>query len=210
MAKLTAVFGGTFDPVHRGHVEPLRALLDTGKVDEAIVIPASQPVHRADTQVSAAHRLAMLRLAYANDDRVQISDIEISKQRPSYTICTLRELKHADPENHLCFVVGADWSADVEKWYRVKEIAALVHLIVMNRPGSLLSAPTSKYFSQASNFKDLRDKRAGLRFDFEGPELDLSSTAIRKKLANSRADLWLSTAIPTDVYNYIKSNNLYQ
>ena len=210
MAKLTAVFGGTFDPVHRGHIEPLRALLDTGTVDEAIVIPALQPVHRADTQVSAVHRLAMLRLAYANDDRVQISDIEISKQRPSYTVWTLRALKHAEPENHLCFVVGADWSADIENWYRVWEIAALAHLIVMNRPGSRLSTTTSKYFNQASNLKDLRGKHSGLRFDFEGPELDLSSTAIREKLAHSDAELWLSNAIPTEVYDYIKINNLYQ
>jgi nicotinate-nucleotide adenylyltransferase len=210
MAKLSAVFGGTFDPVHRGHVESLRALLDTGTVDEAIVIPALQPVHRNGVQVSGTHRLAMLRLAYANDDRVKISDIELSKRRPSYTVWTLRALKHAEPTKYFCFVVGSDWSADIENWYRVWEFPSLAHLIVMNRPGSRNSVLAHKYFSQASNAKDLRRKHSGLRFDFSGPELDLSSTAVRERLAQSDSGPWLSNAIPSEVYDYIKTNNLYQ
>lgn len=210
MAKLTAVFGGTFDPVHHGHVEPLRALLDCGSVDEAIVIPALRPVHRTGAQVSGAHRLAMLRLAYATDDRVRISDIELDKQRPSFTVWTLRALKHAEPENHFCFVVGADWSQEIENWYRAWEMPSLAHLIVMNRPGSINSVATHKYFSQTSNANDLREKNSGLRFDFNGPELELSSTDVRKRLAQGDSEPWLAKAIPSEVYDYIKINNLYQ
>jgi nicotinate-nucleotide adenylyltransferase len=210
VAKLTAVFGGTFDPVHRGHVEPLVALLDSGTVDEAIVIPALQPVHRGGAQVDGEHRLAMLRLAYANDDRVRISEIELSKQRPSYTVWTLRALKHAEPENHFCFVVGADWSAEIENWYRAWELPSLAHLIVMRRPGAGKNASAHKYFYQVSNSNDLRGKDSGLRYEFEGPELDFSSTTVRELLAQSGSEAWLSNALSSEVYDYIKINNLYQ
>ena len=215
MVKVTAVFGGIFDPVHRGHVEPLRALLDAGVVDAAIVVPVSQAVHRADAQISGSQRLEMLRLAFADDERVQVSDIELARSQPSYTVMTLRELKLADPDVHLCFVLGADWSGGLDDWYRSGELPSLVHLIVLNRPGSDRGLTGFKGFNQAHHANDLRIERAGLCYAFDGPELDLSSTEVREALitageTNKADEQWLRNALPTNVHRYIQSNGLYQ
>ncbi|MBT5032572.1 MAG: nicotinate (nicotinamide) nucleotide adenylyltransferase [Proteobacteria bacterium] len=219
MASLTAVFGGLFDPVHRGHVEPLCALLDAGVVDTAIVVPTSQAVHRADAQVSGSQRMEMLRIAYADDERVQVNDIELCKSQPSYTVLTLREFKALDPGAHLCFVLGADWSGGLDDWYQASELPLLAHLVVLNRPGPGLELAGFKGFSQACHANDLRVKPAGLCYAFDGPELDLSSTEVRDALkrdgkasgeeTNKQSKQWLSNALPEGVYQYIESNGLY-
>jgi len=192
-------------------------------VDSAIVVPVSQPVHKVDARATGSQRLEMLRLAYADDERVQVSDIEVCRQQPSYTVLTLRELREADPGAHLCFVLGADWSAGVDGWYQGSELPLLAHLIVLNRPGlSQASASYTSYngFTQAHDIDELHVQQAGLSYEFDGPEMDISSTEVREALIRrgatsgeetiSKDEQWLGNALPASVLHYIKSNGLYR
>ena len=209
MPELVAVFGGAFDPVHRGHVEPVRALLDQGVVDRVMVMPVFDPVHRGMPAVDAEHRLAMLHKAFADDDRIEVSTLEIDQARPSYSVWTMRALVTAHPDQIFCLLVGSDWSAGFGAWYRGWELPSLVHLIVMDRPGTDSKAETPDYFEPVDDAVALKNRRSGLRYAFDGPRYDISSTRIREACSGMNQES-IKDMVPEKVYDYIQTHELCQ
>jgi len=177
-----ALYGGTFDPIHNGHLHVISKLFSLNIVDHLLLIPAGEPRLRDSApQASGAQRRAMCQLAIKTlpEDiakRVEVNPIEILRTGPSYTIDTVEAVKQSYPDDELILVVGSDAYQKIDQWHRVDELLKLVSLEVIERPG----------YASASG----RDIGA----------LDLSATQVR---------LHQSELLPPPVATYIKENNLY-
>ena len=128
-----ALFGGTFDPVHYGHLRIAQAALETHRLDQVLFVPAGQPPHRAGPQASAKHRLAMLRLALRGERRLKISDWEIRQKRVVYTVETLAHFRRLHPRASLYFILGADAYRGLPRWREPNRLRALARFIPFGR-----------------------------------------------------------------------------
>jgi len=197
---MIGIFGGTFDPVHYGHIKPaLSVKLDLG-LSPLLFVPNRIPPHREKPWLSVAQRLELLRLALADLPDVLIDERELCREGPSYMVDTLRSLQEDYPGQTLCLIIGMDAFAGINQWHRWREIFDLCHLVVTTRPGFSLSALEASCsaadlaFLRArlcpDNATVLPELMAGKGADKGGkillksvPQLDISSTMIRRKLA---------------------------
>src|SRR5581483_9112164 len=129
------VVGGTFDPMHNGHIAAAEAAIDCAHLDEVVFVPTGTPPHRPPTVATAEQRLEMCRLATADDPRFSVSDIEVARGGPSYTVDTLLSLRGANPHAELFLVLGWDAAALFRSWHRPQEVIALAPIVVVTRPG---------------------------------------------------------------------------
>lgn len=185
---MIGLFGGTFDPVHFGH---LRVALDCQQalgLDELRLLPLRVAVHRPQPVASAAHRLAMLEAAVAGEPHLRVDDRELGRDGPSYTVETLESLRaELGGERPLCVLIGADAFNGFMDWHRPRDILGLAHVVVMQRPG----APTSRdvelrdevHRRRADAPAELRQTPAGRIWFQTVTQLDISSTRIRRMLA---------------------------
>ncbi|HTY58160.1 MAG TPA: nicotinate-nucleotide adenylyltransferase [Bacteroidota bacterium] len=188
------IFGGTFDPVHLGHLIVAEAVRERAGLDRIVFIPASTPPHKADAPVSsAAHRLAMLREAVRSNAFFQVSDIEIERGGISYTVDTLRQLKEANAADDLYLLIGADNLREFQSWKEPEEILKQATLIVMNRPG----------FPAAPGGMTLPVNA----LQCEVPSIDISATEIRRRVQQG---LTISYLVPSAVSRYIERTRLYR
>ena len=209
------LFGGTFDPVHFGHLrlaEEAIAHLGLGGVRW---LPAGQPPHRGVPQVTAGQRLDMVRRATAGNPRFTVDPAEVEAAAPSYTVHTLerlrRELGDAQP---LVLLVGADAFAGLAAWHRWRDLFAMAHIAVSHRPGFPVETASLPH-ELATEFADrrlvdasaLRAAPAGGIVTFAMTQLAISATQIRKLLAN---DLSARYLLPDDVLDYIQTHSLYR
>jgi nicotinate-nucleotide adenylyltransferase len=134
-AKL-GVLGGTFDPVHDGHLAAASAAIDCAHLDRVIFVPAAQPPHRPAAVASARDRLEMCRLATAGDVRFAVSDIELNRAGPSYTVDSLRELRRLHPHAELFLILGWDAASLFHTWHRPAEVRSLASILIVGRPGA--------------------------------------------------------------------------
>ena len=135
MHSVLGVFGGTFDPIHCGHLELARELRETLGLSAIRFVPAGDPPHRSAPAASAAQRLAMVELAVANHPGLEVDAREIERTGRSFTVTTLEELRREDGRRALALVVGADAFLGLPTWHRWREIFGLAHLVVVARPG---------------------------------------------------------------------------
>lgn len=200
-----ALFGGTFDPVHRAHVECARAVSRALSGCPVAMLPNAVPPHRPAPGASAEHRLAMLELACQPFAELGIDPRELRREGPSHTRDTLAELRAEQPERPLCFILGSDSLAELDRWYHWREFPELCHLVVVPRPGAPL-APTAvlEAFAEADP-QDLCTTPAGRRLMLDSPLLDCSATAIRDELSRQGH----SPAVPPPVLDYIHRHSLY-
>lgn len=206
------LFGGTFDPVHSGHLHLARHVLDRCRLDSLLFIPAPRPPHKRQTAVSFAHRAAMIEAALREaHGRMQCSYIEEHLPTPSYTINTVEALTRQAPGQRFSLIIGADSLFDLPHWRRSGELLALVDLIVVRR--DTVDAATIN--------RALLSLDPGFRFDehhgrWNGPggrtvtylsdiELPVSSSLIREELALGRVPAML----PPAVFSYIATHRLY-
>jgi nicotinate-nucleotide adenylyltransferase len=191
------VVGGTFDPVHNGHLAAAEAAIECADLDQVVFVPTGTPPHRPPTVASAEQRLEMTRLAIAEDSRFAVSDIEVNRSGPSYTVDTLLALRNANPHAELFLVLGWDAAALFRSWYRPDEVIALAPIVVVTRPGR-----------KPPSADDLR--AAGLQpgrvILCERPTPDVSASQIREAVREGRA---LSDVVPDAVARYIASAHLY-
>lgn len=185
------VMGGTFDPIHLGHLVAADSAAKHFKLDSVIFIPAGQPWQKS-TFASPPHRLAMTKLAVAPHPNFQVSTIEIDRAGPTYTVDTLEQLRTLEPEAELFFIAGADSLAGMETWKNPQQLWSLATFIGVSRPGYSLTSTVSS--------------RARLEL-LEIPALSVSSTDIRAKV---KAGESLDGLVPEAVSQYIKDQNLYQ
>lgn len=204
------IFGGTFDPVHIGHLRTaveLRQLLD---LDEIRLVPAARPPHREQPLVSAAHRVAMLRAAVYREPGLCVDDRELHRGGPSYTIDTLRELRaELGRQTRLCLCVGMDSLVGLSAWRQWRELTDYAHLVVAARPG--WSAPEHGPVAAWLTERWVRDSGrlsgvAGCVLVVEMTLLPVSATTIRANLAAGHSVRYL---VPDPVLDYIHQQDLY-
>ena len=187
------VFGGTFDPPHVGHLIVARDVMAALALDRMIWIPAGLPPHKGDQGVSPSHvRLAMTRAAVRGEPAFEVSDAEVRRPGPSYTVDTLRELKGAYPDAQIHLVVGADQLDAFHTWHEPHEIAELAQLAVMDREG--LEAA-------------ILDPGVDVDWDLVPvTRIDISSTDVRYRMANGHPVRHL---VPEAVRRIIEDQGLY-
>jgi len=209
-ATAVGVFGGTFDPVHYGH---LRAALETRellKLGDFRLLPAGTPPHRSNTVASARHRLAMLRLAVSEYPGFRVDDREVRRGGNSYMVDTLRELREETVDSPLMLMIGQDAANTLDSWHQWQSIFSLAHLVIMRRPESRLSwsgdLQNQMQHRRVRNPEQLREKATGLVLHLEVTQLAISSTGIRNQLLAGRSPRFL---LPDQVIAYIEQNQLY-
>lgn len=196
------ILGGSFDPVHYGHLILADQLIQEAGLDKVVFIPAYVSPFKTDsTQTSAEDRYEMLKLAIADNPQFDASDIEIKKEGPSYTIDTLNALKaQAGPDDEIYFIMGQDTFLEIKKWHRSDELLRNYSFIIGKRPGE----STKEMFAL---FKELFAVYKGLKVEFfDIPEMDISSTTLRNKLKLGKSVRYF---LPDPVLDYIYEHNLY-
>ena len=183
-----AIFGGTFDPIHNGHLHLINSLLSIKRFEKLIVVPAGDPWQK-QPNVSAKSRVEMVRLALSGQD-VEISEIEINRSGPSYAIDTVSELKGQYPNKNFTWILGSDAFAEIGSWHRINDLAKLVDFLVIERPGG----PVVKVNSDLS-YQSL-----------EISALDISSSEIRKRISEHEN---YENLLPASVADYIREHRLY-
>jgi nicotinate-nucleotide adenylyltransferase len=211
------ILGGTFDPVHRGHLEAAHAALRLLPLDRVLFVPAHVPPHRARApHASAFHRFAMTAVAVLGEPACAVSDLEVVRPGPSFSIETLRTLhEHWRPEQ-LFFITGADAFAEVETWYGYPAVLEASHFVVVTRPGYPLPRLRARLPALATRFVALdaatpldgRSMRSGTAIlAIEAQTSDVSSTEVRRRLAHHET---VTGLVPDRVEQYIRQHQLYE
>jgi nicotinate-nucleotide adenylyltransferase len=187
------VMGGTFDPIHHGHLVAASEVADRFGLDEVVFVPTGQPWQKAERRVSQAEdRYLMTVVATASNPRFSVSRVDIDRNGPTYTADTLTDLHTAHPDAQLYFITGADALAQILSWRRVDELFALAHFVGVTRPGYELGDD------------HLPDGSVSL---VEVPAMAISSTDCRRRVAGGRPVWYL---VPDGVVQYISKRNLYR
>lgn len=211
MKKAIGLLGGTFDPIHVGHLRPAIHVLERLELAEVRLLPNYIPPHRATPDSAPEHRLAMVTLAAAQTPGLTVDDRELRRDRPSYTVETLIELRREYPRVPLCFLMGMDSLCSLDRWHRWQELLDHAHLVVSHRPGWMPDFnPTIKALYQAHGTRDseqLHRKKAGSIYLIDNPQLDISSTQIRDCIRAGNNPQYL---LPESVADYIRDKGLYK
>lgn len=215
MSEPLGLFGGTFDPVHFGHLRLAEESISHLGLGGVRWIPAGHPPHRGLPQVTGEQRLAMVRAAIAGNPRFSVDASEVMAAAPSYTVHTLERLRQElGAEQALVLLVGADAFAGLASWYRWRDIFSLAHLAVSHRPGfpvesASLPAALAEEFEarRLSDIDSLKASPAGAIATFAMTQLAISATQIRKLLANQLSARYL---LPDAVLDYIQTHSLYR
>ena len=210
LRRAIGLFGGTFDPVHIGHLRIALELQQHLRLDEMRLLPCHLPPHRRAPPRSARHRAAMVRLAVEHCPHLQVDERELHRRTPSYTIDTLLELRRElGAEAALCLTLGMDSLVHLDSWHRWQELTDHAHLVVAARPGWQLpdTGPVAQLLAgRLAAAADIRRQPAGLVVVAQLSLLPVSSTDIRRQLAAGDSPQYL---IPDAVWHYIREHGLY-
>lgn len=215
LSEPLGLFGGTFDPVHFGHLRLAEEAIGHLGLGGVRWIPAGQPPHRGVPEVTAEQRLEMVLRCTAENEHFSVDASEVKAAAPSYTVHTLERLRaELGAEHSLILLVGADAFAGLSGWHRWRDIFSLAHVAVSHRPGFPVEI-TSLPHELATEFHDrhltgidgLKDTPAGGIATFAMTQLAISATQIRKLLANGVSARYL---LPDSVLDYIQRHQLYR
>ena len=204
------LFGGTFDPIHNGHLRTAFELLRALKLAEVRFMPTGNPPHREHTQADAEQRLAMVRAAVADQPGFTVDDREVRRTGLSYSVDTLTELRAEFPHRPLCLLLGMDAFLGLPNWHRWQEILELAHVVVAHRPG--WKAPTQGPLGEAmvdrgtGGIRDLHGSKAGKIFVHAVTQLEISSTELRQLVASGGDPRYL---VPDTVREVLRELGCY-
>jgi nicotinate-nucleotide adenylyltransferase len=204
------ILGGTFDPIHFGHLRTALELLHALRLAEVSFVPAGRPPHRDTPLAAGEHRLAMVRAATADQTGFGVDDRELRRDGPSWTVTTLRELRAEEPARPLCLILGMDAFLGLAAWREWLELPRLAHLVVAHRPGA--SAPSEGVLGEllaergTARVDDLREAPAGRILVHKGTPLEISSTALRDLILRGEDPRYL---LPDAVRAYIRDTGCY-
>ncbi len=189
--KKIGLLGGTFDPIHIGHLLMARAALETLRLDQVVFIPSCVPPHKkVPTLFSAKDRLKMVRLATRENPQFKVSDFEIRKGGKSYSVDTVRHFREKSQQpRQLFFIVGGDAIKELDKWKDIDQLKKMCSFVSVNRPGYPRGEEKLKYHAVTMN------------------GIEMSSTEIRKRILQKKSIQYL---VPDAVLRYIRDNNLYK
>ena len=198
MARI-GVFGGTFDPIHIGHLMCAEQARDVCALDRVLLVPVSVPAAtKIDPVLAAEDRMRMCELAIAGNPSFEVSDVDIVRGGITYTADTLSDLRAAFPEDdELFFITGSDSALSLPTWYKPKTLARLASFIVIDRPGSQMTE---------AQRAELAEKGFTI-IPILSPTIDISSTEIRRRIREGRSTRYLC---PDSVRSYIAERGLYQ
>jgi nicotinate-nucleotide adenylyltransferase len=192
------VLGGTFDPIHVGHLAAARAAMDCTHLDRVLFVPSAQPPHRAAASAPAEDRLAMARLAVEGESDFEVSDVEVNRGGKSYTVDTLSQLHRLDPGDELFLILGWDAARLFRSWREPDQVSKLASVVIVARPGT--DAPQASELA-ATGIPPARVIKCMV------PTPDVSSSDLRLALAAGES---VAGKLPSAVERYIASHGLYR
>lgn len=188
------IFGGTFDPIHLGHLILAEQALQSASLDQVWFIPAGEPPHKKEKRITPAHhRVKMVELAIADQPTFRLSLIELERSGPSYTIDTVQALVEKYTNDQFFLLIGADMVKDLPNWYKIKEILQFVQVIALGRPGVDLGELSPTILNRVTWIE-------------EAIETNISSTYIREQIQKGRSVKYI---VPDAVGQYMKEHRLY-
>ena len=207
MIKRLGIFGGAFDPVHKGHTQSLKFINDLKIVDEVYVIPNFASPHDKDIRSSGSHRLKMLEMAFNEFENIKINEFELNNKKKSYSYETLNSFKQLFPDRHFSLIIGLDSLHNFVTWKNWEEILSLCSLLVLgrtlNQNKKLDKALESRITLDIDDFFSEHGKIFRLGNDF----INVSSSEIRKKIKNDES---LEGLLDQNVQEYIQDMSLYK
>ncbi len=196
------IIGGSFDPIHFGHLIMAEILREKANLNKIVFIPTGKAPHKL-YQTDAKIRQHMVELATVDNENFIVCDIEVKKETVSYTYETLSQLKSSYPECEFYFIIGLDILFDIENWHKAKELGTVTNFLLVNRLG-YFDMDIEEIKSKAVMLKD----NLGLNIELvESPIIEISSSMIRNRVKHDLSIKYLTTK---DVVNYIEANRLYK
>lgn len=193
--KPLGVFGGTFDPIHYGHLRTVFELLQAIRFEEVRIIPCREPPHRGETFASPRQRFDLVRVAVADQPGIVADDRELKRDGPSYSIDTLESLRREFPERPLSLIIGMDAFLGLPRWHRWTDILNTAHIVVAHRPGWRAPdmGPLGELLSERGTHRidDLHDELNGHVHIHAVTQLEISSTEIRELIEAGRSPRFL-------------------
>jgi nicotinate-nucleotide adenylyltransferase len=216
VTRRLGLFGGTFDPVHLGHLVPAARAFETFRLDALAFIPAAEPPHKQGFPLTPfAHRFAMLALATQAYDRFLVSNIEVERPGPTYTVDTVRRLRERIPSENVYFLMGSDSFSQIGSWHEWAKLVDLVHLVVLHREtawGRQLEERIPQVLRSrlrsVEPFSPVPDPEPGTRVVYllEHEPFPISSTHLRERLRRGQT---IRELVPPEVHRYIVKHRLY-
>ena len=208
------IMGGTFDPIHSGHLDLARAAADALHLDQVRLLPSNVPPHRREPGTSPLHRFAMVALAATTDARFLADDEELRREGTSFAADTLRHVQQQGwKAEQLFFLTGADAFAGIATWREYPALLNLAHFVVCSRPGQAAAMVRGLLPSLQDRMVDAHDfvEDRGTRVILlDAATADISSTAVRQALADGDTDIALRGLLPPGVFDHIRKHGLYR
>ncbi|NVK22131.1 MAG: nicotinate-nucleotide adenylyltransferase [Kangiellaceae bacterium] len=205
------ILGGTFDPVHFGHLRIAQEMLNLFPQAKISLMPAAYPPHRPAPGASTEQRIEMLELVLDQHPGLQLDTRELKRTEPSYSVVTLRQIREEVVDGSVIFLMGTDAFAKLDQWYQWQELIQLTNILVVGRPSSELpdSGTVAEFFRrhQVDDLSELTEHPSGRVGYYEMPQLDISSTYIREQIKSGFSPRFL---LPDVILNYINQHELYQ
>lgn len=199
-SKRVGIMGGTFDPIHLGHLVVANEVLNIYNLDKIIFVPAGNPPHKIGMRASSWDRYFMTNLATMSNNKFTVSDLEVKSSDKSYTLNTLKEFHILYPETEFYFITGTDAVIDIPNWHEPRELLKLCKFIAVSRPG--ISKENAEF-----KIDEIRNSLNAHIEILQVPMLQISSTDIRDRFKRGVSAKYL---LPESVEQYILKNNLYR
>ncbi len=209
MPEAIGLLGGTFDPIHFGHLRPALDVAEQLGLNHIRLIPSARPPHREQPLASPEQRLLMLHLAVKNSRQFVVDDRELHREGASYTVDTLLSLRQDFPESPLYLLLGTDAFLEIQSWHKWQQLIDLAHIVVMQRPNDVTDMPTELecWYQQHIATGNDKDRIAGKIWPIAVTQLEISATKIRLKIAQGESPQFL---MPDTAIQLIEQIGLYK
>ncbi len=200
---MIGIYGGSFNPIHLGHLETAISLKAELKLEHLFFVPCCIPVHKDELKFSSAERLQMIKIALERYPSIELDEREIKRGGKSFTIDTLNELKNIYTDSPICLIIGMDSYLSIKSWKDWKKFSQLAHLVVLKREGYNGENVLLESFQKTSDADQLKSQKNGLLFFSNTPLIEVSSSDIRNKISDNQN---LDNLLPQNIIDYLQLN----